>query len=116
MCCCFLYFYVNETATTESYTYGHPLSLHDALPIDRAPPRVLDVAEQEHADGAVVVGGPEPAVDLGRREDEPPPLAQVDHLVEQLGLGRGFGHRGGSLPAVLRGPRSRCRGPSQGVW
>src|SRR3546814_12325815 len=26
-------FLFNETATTESYTYGHTLSLHDALPI-----------------------------------------------------------------------------------
>src|SRR3546814_2236264 len=26
-------FYFNVTATTESYTYGHPLSLHAALPI-----------------------------------------------------------------------------------
>src|SRR3546814_6692740 len=26
-------FFVNETATTEIYTYGHTLSLHDALPI-----------------------------------------------------------------------------------
>src|SRR3546814_7266987 len=25
--------FFNETATTESYTYGHTLSLHDALPI-----------------------------------------------------------------------------------
>src|SRR3546814_19959291 len=30
--CCSLYFLFNETATTEIYTYGHTLSLHDALP------------------------------------------------------------------------------------
>src|SRR3546814_16883941 len=29
--CCFLF--VKDTANTESYTYGHTLSLHDALPI-----------------------------------------------------------------------------------
>src|SRR3546814_19831044 len=29
VCCCF----VNDTATTEIYTYLHTLSLHDALPI-----------------------------------------------------------------------------------
>src|SRR3546814_7154716 len=29
---CFLFFF-NDTATTEIYTYGHTLSLHDALPI-----------------------------------------------------------------------------------
>src|SRR3546814_10187354 len=26
-------FFINDTATTEIYTYGHTLSLHDALPI-----------------------------------------------------------------------------------
>src|SRR3546814_11394504 len=30
------YFFFNDTATTETYTYGHTLSLHDALPITRA--------------------------------------------------------------------------------
>src|SRR3546814_20343252 len=29
-------FFFNDTATTEIYTYGHTLSLHDALPISRA--------------------------------------------------------------------------------
>src|SRR3546814_12303687 len=32
---CFCCFFVTETATTEIYTYGHTLSLHDALPIGR---------------------------------------------------------------------------------
>src|SRR3546814_18532339 len=33
--CCFVrfFFFFNDTATTEIYTYGHTLSLHDALPI-----------------------------------------------------------------------------------
>src|SRR3546814_20618654 len=32
-------FFFNVTATTEIYTYGHPLTLHDALPISaRRPP------------------------------------------------------------------------------
>src|SRR3546814_18621375 len=35
---CFLF--LNDTATTEFYTYGHTLSLHDALPIYRR----LDIA------------------------------------------------------------------------
>src|SRR3546814_10674935 len=30
---CYLSFFFNDTATTEIYTYGHTLSLHDALPI-----------------------------------------------------------------------------------
>src|SRR3546814_8552425 len=29
------FFLFNDTATTEIYTYGHTLSLHDALPISR---------------------------------------------------------------------------------
>src|SRR3546814_16370696 len=29
----FICFFCNDTATTETYTYGHTLSLHDALPI-----------------------------------------------------------------------------------
>src|SRR3546814_7934337 len=29
----FVVFFFNDTATTEIYTYGHTLSLHDALPI-----------------------------------------------------------------------------------
>src|SRR3546814_16597617 len=30
---CIVFFFFNDTATTEIYTYGHTLSLHDALPI-----------------------------------------------------------------------------------
>src|SRR3546814_7213190 len=33
MTCCVACFFFNDTATTEIYTYGHTLSLHDALPI-----------------------------------------------------------------------------------
>src|SRR3546814_9293393 len=32
---CFVF---NDTATTETSTYGHTLALHDALPISRHPP------------------------------------------------------------------------------
>src|SRR3546814_6197512 len=32
------FFFFNDTATTEIYTYGHTLSLHDALPISCATP------------------------------------------------------------------------------
>src|SRR3546814_20201670 len=31
-------FFFNDTATTEIYTYGHTLSLHDALPISATSP------------------------------------------------------------------------------
>src|SRR3546814_19895025 len=40
-----LFFFFNDTATTEIYTYGHTLSLHDALPIS-APEQVSDIALQ----------------------------------------------------------------------
>src|SRR3546814_3150284 len=30
---CLIFFFFNETSTTEFYTYWHTLSLHDALPI-----------------------------------------------------------------------------------
>src|SRR3546814_5349653 len=38
ICSTMLYFFCNDTATTEIYTYGHTLSLHDALPISAASP------------------------------------------------------------------------------
>src|SRR3546814_12978687 len=31
--CVIIFFFFNDTATTEIYTYRHTLSLHDALPI-----------------------------------------------------------------------------------
>src|SRR3546814_7871921 len=34
--CLFFVFFLNDTATTEIYTDGHTLSLHDALPISDA--------------------------------------------------------------------------------
>src|SRR3546814_14520784 len=33
------YFFFNDPATTEIYTYLHTLSLHDALPISAEPPK-----------------------------------------------------------------------------
>ena len=74
----------------------------------RAPPRVLDVAQQQHAEGPVVVGGAEAAVDLGRREHEAPALAEVDDLVHQRGVvghldGRGGGNCGvGGVDGLIR--------------
>src|SRR3546814_17817761 len=34
--CIVFCFFFNDTATTEIYTYGHTLSLHDALPISKS--------------------------------------------------------------------------------
>src|SRR3546814_12127620 len=38
MCSMCFFFFFNDTATTEIYTYWHTLSLHDALPIFAASP------------------------------------------------------------------------------
>ncbi len=53
----------------------------------RPPPGVLDVALQEDAEGPVIPGRPEAAVDLAGREDEAAPLAQVDHALHEVRLG-----------------------------
>src|SRR3546814_20656444 len=39
----FYYFFFNDTATTEIYTYLHTLSLHDALPISLAAAAGMDL-------------------------------------------------------------------------
>jgi hypothetical protein len=52
-----------------------------ALGDHRPPPLVLHVGLQQDAVVAVVVGRPEAAVDLRRREDEAAPLGQRDDLV-----------------------------------
>ena len=51
------------------------------------PPCLFDVALEEDAEGPVVPGGPEPPVDLARREHEPPALGQVDDGVHQIRSG-----------------------------
>ena len=71
----------------------------------RPPPGVLHVAEHQHAERPVVVGGPEAAVDLGAREHEAAALAQVDDLVEQRRIRRG--RHGRRLPAGSRPPITR---------
>ncbi|BDZ46659.1 hypothetical protein GCM10025866_25680 [Naasia aerilata] len=57
---------------------------HDVVPTahDRAPPLALDVLLELHAEGAVVPGGPGPAVDLARLEDEAAPLGERDDGIE----------------------------------
>src|SRR5579875_1241884 len=59
---------------------------HDvvALGHHRAPPQALDVVLQLHAERPVVPGGPQAAVDLAGRVDEPPPLAEADDGVEAI--------------------------------
>src|SRR3546814_3026763 len=41
-----MYFFFNDTATTEIYTYGHTLSLHDALPICRLQAAGIEVDDE----------------------------------------------------------------------
>ncbi len=70
----------------------------------RPPPRSLDVALQLDPERAVVPHGVDPAVDLGRGEDEATPLAERDDRVEVGNGGRdrlrigglGVGHDGGT--------------------
>src|SRR3546814_14326866 len=45
--------FFNDTATTEIYTYGHTLSLHDALPISAKEPRSHVVYELIGTEGVI---------------------------------------------------------------
>ena len=58
----------------------------------RPPPLLLDVAQQQHPERSVVVGGAKTAVDLRRAEHEAAPHAEVDDRVEQFRVGRRLGH------------------------
>ena len=75
----------------------------------RTPPGLFHVAGQQHAEGAVVIGRAEPAINLGGREHETPCLAQTDQFFHGNGhMGRLVGpspaagsHMAGSVwPAV----------------
>src|SRR3546814_14143506 len=67
MCC--LFFFFKDPATTEIYTYGHTLSLHDALPISRHRGR----AAKERAD-------------LGKRGQVSRARAAASHLAASPGM------------------------------
>ena len=92
---------------------------HDvvALADHRPPPLGLDVALEQDAVVAVVVGRAQPAVDLRRLEDEPAALAQRDDLVERDVVGglrallRASGlHAPEPSCSCRRGPLRYCRG------
>src|SRR3546814_2310398 len=69
MNCCF----VNDTATTENYTYGNTLSLHDPLPLCR------DRLAAARADqGACPPARPQ-AARSGRRRDRPAAARRRGH-------------------------------------
>src|SRR3546814_3893645 len=66
----YIVFFFNDTATTEIYTYGHTLSLHDALPIylgGAAPPALHRAARLGADAGHGVFGHPVDA-ELGRHD------------------------------------------------
>ena len=83
---------------------------HDVVALlhHRPDPGVLDVAQHQRAERAVVVGGAEPAVDLRRRVHEPAPLAEVDDLVQvgrrhsRPGYGPPPNRRAGSAGSSVR--------------
>src|SRR3546814_15087208 len=81
-----LFFFFNDTATTEIYTYRHTLSLHDALPISGA----------GHACG----GGPAPR----RRPGHRAPV--VDHCPAAPLLAADAGDLAAAVAAVLGAVRA----------
>src|SRR3546814_10987091 len=57
MCCLLCYcFFLNNTATTGIYTYGHTLSLHDALPISGHLQRPVDAVHRAGDNPLAVYG------------------------------------------------------------
>ena len=76
---------------------------HDVVALlhHRAHPRLLDVAQQQRTERAVVVGRAEAAVDLRRLVDEAAAFAEADDLFEVGGR-----HRRTRLPSPP--PRLRC--------
>src|SRR2546426_11115548 len=80
--CAFLFFFFNDTATTEIYT----LSLHDALPISLRPGRVRPAAARPHRAGRAVAAGrrPQPAPRPRRSEEHTSELQSPCNLVCRL--------------------------------
>src|SRR3546814_15894389 len=71
-------FFFNETATTESYTYLHTLSLHDALPISLADIAGINRANHKTI-GALLQGAPfTRAVSIKTGDKESAIIQQVD--------------------------------------
>src|SRR4051812_17240037 len=90
---------------------------HDVVALldHRAPPLVLDVRLEQHAVVPVVVRGAEPAVDLGRLEQEAAPLAERDDLVHRDRV-RGFGSHAGQCSGWAgREPRTLPRHPPSAI-
>src|SRR3546814_8699156 len=97
-----MYFFLfNDTATTEIYTYGHTLSLHDALPIltrqlDQLGRPIAIARELDRARlavGANLIGREQRHAQLlfGRLADRRSRIALVEHLIEAQPAHRHFG-------------------------
>src|SRR3546814_6372934 len=101
----------NDPATAEIYTYGHTLSLHDALPIARG--RVLRVAVAIELDRAMARLG----IDIDEAPVDLPPGGPVPERADGLGEGGVGQHRTvdqhrilGTAPRGMAGQRARQEG------
>src|SRR3546814_8224691 len=102
MCC--LFFFFNDTATTEIYTYRHTLSLHDALPIyllaaECSPLSSISVRDHvcplAHSDAHRAEQSLKHGAGFGQR------LAKAVHLAVQSGGGRSEEHTS-ELQSLMR--------------
>src|SRR3546814_791917 len=74
------FFFFNDTAPTEIYTYGHTLSLHDALPIGAN--TVVNEAHREAADGGQTVARAVAAMD--QIEKSAQEIAQIINVIDGI--------------------------------
>src|SRR3546814_17567799 len=79
----FLYFFVKDAAPTEIYTYGHTLSLHDALPIWSPPVGLLGLLGGSGLCGLVALDVDDGLVEPPARQRPEFGRADVHHLPAQ---------------------------------
>src|SRR3546814_8604066 len=79
----FLYFFVKDAAPTEIYTYGHTLSLHDALPIWSPPVGLLGLLGGSGLCGLVALDVDDGLVEPLARQRPEFGRADVHHLRDQ---------------------------------
>src|SRR3546814_18184608 len=72
------FFFLNDTATTDIYTYGHTLSLHDALPIFAASWQRLGYPFERLV--------PSYATSIGSSGDRPAALAELMGIIANDGM------------------------------